>query len=96
MSHENSAGEGRSAPGRVPSFYTSRSIVNLSGLSVADPLPGEEEVTAEETLQAIKATRKSGSSGELVRESGLGAITTSSYIYTGTAQQGSTCVAVDV
>jgi hypothetical protein len=25
--------------GRVPSFYTSRSIVNLSGLSVSDPLP---------------------------------------------------------
>jgi hypothetical protein len=24
---------------RTPSFYTSRSIVNLSGLSVSDPLP---------------------------------------------------------
>jgi hypothetical protein len=24
---------------RTPSFYTSRSIVNLSGLSVADPVP---------------------------------------------------------
>lgn len=30
---------GRKKMDRTPSFYTSRSIVNLSGLSVSDPLP---------------------------------------------------------
>jgi hypothetical protein len=29
--------------GRIPSFYTTRSILNLSGLSVADPIPVVEE-----------------------------------------------------
>jgi hypothetical protein len=30
---------------RTPSFYTSRSIVNLSGLSIADPTPVHTSVT---------------------------------------------------
>ena len=41
--------EGREVFGRTPSFYTSRSIVNLSGLSVADRLPGQD---AEDDMEA--------------------------------------------
>lgn len=42
----NGAGGGRSGHrkmDRTPSFYTSRSIINLSGLSVSDPLPVSAE-----------------------------------------------------
>ena len=33
--------KGKGKLDRTPSFYTSRSILNLSGLSVSDPLPSE-------------------------------------------------------
>jgi len=38
---------------RTPSFYTSRSIVNLSGLSVADPLPHAADNTREGAAEDI-------------------------------------------
>jgi hypothetical protein len=37
--HEESTGRRLQQKDRTPSFYTSRSIINLSGLSVADPMP---------------------------------------------------------
>lgn len=41
-----SANHRRGKLDRTPSFYTSRSIVNLSGLSVADPLPAAQATLA--------------------------------------------------
>ena len=59
LSHENSKqGAKSSAPGRVPSFYTSRSIVNLSGLSVSDPLPGEKEYKQADSTHAALENEK--------------------------------------
>eukprot|EP01034_Spumella_vulgaris_P028708 gene28708-35615_t len=45
---------------RTPSFYTSRSIVNLSGLSVADPTPVHTSAT-------LQIRRPSGDAGTLNR-----------------------------
>jgi hypothetical protein len=85
LSHEESSQSGKgSLPGRVPSFYTSRSIVNLSGLSVSDPLPGEQSLTQEDAMQAILSSRKGSRGGEgLPREQGLGTVSSSLYVHTG-------------
>ena len=40
---------------RTPSFYTTRSIVNLSGLSVSDPVPNPKRIPSHGTLSALPA-----------------------------------------
>lgn len=84
ISQENSQ-QGNAVPrGRVPSFYTTRSIVNLSGLSVADPLPGESEGSYEENMKALEQH------GVLEQQSSLGALPDSPYKHTGAANIGLT------
>lgn len=45
---------------RVPSFYTSRSIVNLSGLSVSDPAPVADGSSYDEMLANVLAQQQQG------------------------------------
>jgi hypothetical protein len=47
---------------RTPSFYTSRSIVNLSGLSVADPVPRLNNKGSQKLLRNL-SNNSLGSSG---------------------------------
>lgn len=82
---ESEKASGKVGLNRVPSFYTSRSIVNLSGLSVSDPLPvvlsssGEgcvRELEQEDEqnriiLSALADDRKKGDIGGTARRSAL-------------------------
>jgi TAG lipase/steryl ester hydrolase/phospholipase A2/LPA acyltransferase len=46
---------------RTPSFYTSRSIINLSGLSVADPLPKSPNASTVKLQSLLKNKKESTS-----------------------------------
>ena len=48
--------------GRVPSFYTSRSIVNLSGLSVSDPAPIADGGSYHDQMASVLAQHQQSSS----------------------------------
>lgn len=56
VAHENHASDTVARTGRVPSFYTTRSIVNLSGLSVSDPL--SHPLNSSEDLSAYTSMRQ--------------------------------------
>lgn len=66
---------------RTPSFYTSRSIINLSGLSVADPLPDVAPLgkhysgfglgNVNSPYQHSGTSSKSNSAGSLVEQADL-------------------------
>lgn len=65
---------GKGKMDRTPSFYTSRSIVNLSGLSVADPSPIHAVSShaaavrrPSGTASTMEAAAASGSSGALLQ-----------------------------
>eukprot|EP00603_Paraphysomonas_imperforata_P012561 CAMPEP_0114453912 /NCGR_PEP_ID=MMETSP0104-20121206/2302_1 /TAXON_ID=37642 ORGANISM="Paraphysomonas imperforata, Strain PA2" /NCGR_SAMPLE_ID=MMETSP0104 /ASSEMBLY_ACC=CAM_ASM_000202 /LENGTH=719 /DNA_ID=CAMNT_0001626263 /DNA_START=433 /DNA_END=2591 /DNA_ORIENTATION=+ len=53
---------------RVPSFYTSRSIVNLSGLSVSDPAPLADGSTYHDDMASVMAKHQQQSLPESSRQ----------------------------
>ena len=53
---------------RVPSFYTSRSIVNLSGLSVSDPAPLADGSTYHDDMASVVAKHQQQSSPDSSRQ----------------------------
>lgn len=55
ISSENSS---KASIDRTPSFYTSRSIINLSGLSVSDPVPKRDLYLGTNTLRNKKITKR--------------------------------------